>query len=418
MINIIIGQDGGFVEDEALNFPFNPGDIKYSKKYKKNIYDFVGFIINDKNMLAVFPKHYNDDCIISTEEEKKENVSLLFKVIKKYITEEYNNQNGDKYFGYENNYESDYPFSSFFKVYNYYKKYGIYKEENMILEKNTNGNISWKDTIQKSNAIVNNNGIIFLPIYSKRKNNNDNFISQCMEFVINYTIKSFPFFIDFPMIKNSTEKTDFLLNREYTLRKLYSYKSHIFKDAQKELIDSLISFFEQYDKKKRAGNIHIKLNYFELIWEKMVNKYLNDCFEKVDDETKIIEFSSERNIDKKSFSHKQLNVDKSEHNFSINPDHYLTEDDKIYVFDSKYYNEINDMNYKQFTYNVLIGNNKMSKEKILYSALLLPGLKENSFHLNLVDEFGQDNDSCNFIIEQYLPVKTIMKNYLNLDLKQ
>ena len=76
------------------------------------------------------------------------------------------------------------------------------------------------------------------------------------------------------------------------------------------------------------------------------------------------------------------------------------------------------MNYKQFTYNVLIGNNKMSKEKILYSALLLPGLKENSFHLNLVDEFGQDNDSCNFIIEQYLPVKTIMKNYLNLDLKQ
>ena len=126
---------------------------------------------------------------------------MLFKVICKYNTENRSKNVANKYIGYENNFESDYPFESFFKVYEYYKKYGIYKEEEIIISKDANGPISWKDTIQKSNTIVSNGNLIFLPIYSKRKSTKTAFISECMTFVINYTIKNFSYFIQLPIVR-------------------------------------------------------------------------------------------------------------------------------------------------------------------------------------------------------------------------
>lgn len=420
MLQIVLGQDGDEINGEIKKFSLLDGDKRYSKKLKNYILDFVGFVIEKEKILAVFPKHFFNDANNFEEQNKKEveeNIKILFKVICKYNTENQSKSIADKYIGYEDNFESDYPFEPFFKIYEYYKKYGIYEEEEVKLSKNTNCKISWKDTIQKSNTIVSNGNLIFLPIYSKKKSNRDTFISECMTFVINYTIRNFSYFIHLPTVHKKECKIDFLTNREYTLRQLYQYKNTIFKDYQKELINALINFFEKYDKKATGGAIHFKINYFDIIWESMVNKYLNDCFVSVDKKNckLIFDYKKRKNI--KRFENKKFDIDKSYHGFAIRPDHYYADENTMYVFDSKYYEEITDFNYKQFSYTILLGNSEFGNNKNLYSALLLPGRSKNGLHLKLDLPYCQLNQGCNYIIEQFLSVRLLMKNYLNLNIE-
>lgn len=417
MLQIVLGQDGDEIEGEIKKFKLSDGDKRYSKKLKKYILDFVGFVIEKEKILAVFPKHFFDDNISENAKEVEENIKILFKTINKYNIESKSKLIADKYIGYENNFESDYPFEAFYRIYDYYKKYGIYKEEQEKLSKNTSGKISWKDTIQKSNAIASNGNLIFLPIYSKKKSSRNAFISECMVFVINYTIQNFSYFVELPSVLEKKSKIDFLANKEYTLRQLYQFRSTIFKDYQKELIDALINFFERYDKKATGGSIHFKINYFDMIWEKMVNKYLNECFVAVDKENNELIFDPKRKQHIKRFENKKFNIDKSEHKFFIRPDHYYSDENTIYIFDSKYYKNITDLNYKQFSYTILLGNSNIGNNKNLYSALLLPGNSRNNLHLKLDIPYCQLNEGCNYIIEQYLDVKLLMKNYLNLKIK-
>ena len=56
-------------------------------------------------------------------------------------------------------------------------------------------------------------------------------------------------------------------------------------------------------------------------------------------------------------------IDDSEHKFHIEPDHFYSDKNTIYVVDSKYYNEITDLNYKQFAYTILFGNGKLERNK-------------------------------------------------------
>ncbi len=419
MLQIVLGQDGDVVNEEVKKFNLSDKDRKYSKELKNYILDFVGFVIEKEKILAVFPKHFFDDhnLKIQNKKEIEENIKMLFKVIMKYNTENNSKSIAEKYIGYEDNFESDYPFEAFFKIYEYYKKYGIYKEEEIILSKNISGKISWKDTIQRSNVIASNGNLIFLPIYSKKKNNKTDFISECMTFVINYTIKNFYYFIQLPPIYEKGCKIDFLANREYTLRQLYQHRNTIFKDHQKQLINALIYFFEKYDKKATGGAIHFKINYFETIWEAMVNKYLNDCFVKVDKENYRLIFDYKNKQNKIKFENKKFNIDKSEHKFFIKPDHYYLDDNTIYIFDSKYYQNITGLNYKQFAYTILLGNSQFCTGKDIYSALLLPGKNKSRLHLKLDLPYCQLKHGCNHIIEQFLSVGLLMRNYLNLSIE-
>ena len=87
------------------------------------------------------------------------------------------------------------------------------------------------------------------------------------------------------------------------------------------------------------------------------------------------------------------------------------------MFDSKYYKNITDLNYKQFSYTILLGNSELGNNKNLYSALLLPGKSRNGLHLKLDLPYCQLNQGCNYIIEQFLSVRLLMKNYLNLNIE-
>lgn len=411
MSEIIIGEDGEAVNENFEKFDLTNDDKRYIKSSKIYVLDFVGFIYKEDNLLAVFPKHFFDE--VDRDKNKNANIKLLFDTIRFY--------NGSaeikKQIGHENTFESDYPFEPFYTIYEYYIKYGVFKEEQEEVIKGINGKISWKKTIQKSDTIVSKGNLIYLPIFSKIKNHKYDFLSECMTFVINHTIETFPYFLDMKPIITKSGKIDFLSNIDYTLRNLYQYKNYIFKDYQKKLINALIDFFEQYRTNKKGSAVHFKINYFNLIWEKLVENYLNQNFVGINKEKRVLEFNDKKENDIYFNKVSPFKIDDSIHKYTMQPDHYYENDDVIYVFDSKYYEELEDLNYKQIAYTLLLGNSHSRSEKSIYSALLLPGHKENGYHLALNDDFKQIKDGCNYIIEQYLDVKMLMEKYINKNKK-
>ena len=127
---------------------------EYDEKIKKTIYkiNFTGFEVNNKgNIVYFFPYEYRTGSLEKDGE-------LLFKTIYKHIQ-----KRPELYFGERANkdFRSNYPFESFFEVFNYYLENGLYIE---YVDKVTNrhtGKVNWKHTISKSDKYIIDN-MIFL----------------------------------------------------------------------------------------------------------------------------------------------------------------------------------------------------------------------------------------------------------------
>lgn len=410
MNNLFFGQDTERIPQTIISkFHLHEGiDMKYDRILHCYLYDFVGIVISENCLLVVFPKHYSknisDNCSF-------EDAKILFQTIMKYILTYSNHNSKEKYYGERREFESDFPFAAFFTIYNYYTKYGLYREEESELKKNVSGKIDWKKTIQKSNVIVSDGNLIFEPLYSRRKKFNNNFISDCMIFAINNTLKVFPFFENVKTINQKIENQNLFENLNYVIRSLENKKREIFRDSQKKLIQALIDYFKNEEKTKRGGRKAIKISYFNMVWQSMINEYLNSHFELYDERKKAIVFNLSREKSDIRFSPKTINIDDSYHKFVINLDHYGFSDTTQYIFDSKYYYDIHELNYKQFTYDIVMGNSKKYKKDNLVSCLLLPGEKETSLNLDLKEDFLISNVQHQ-IVEQYLPPKEIMIDYI------
>lgn len=326
----------------------------------------------------------------------------------------------DKFIGSYTNFDSDYPFFEFYKIYDYYKKYGIYMTKNNKYSNNSKGKILWKRTMQKSNVILSDGNMIYLPLVTKLNNYEESFISECMIFVINYTIRNFHFFIKLRPIEQKENHYNFLSNKKLVIGKLQEEKRKIFKDKDIKLVNSLITFFECMDKMPKGGDIYMKLYSFENVWQSMVHKYLNNYYSYVSKNCDALMFDySQKNDSQKFCFEKSFKIDDSPYSREIKIDHFYDDaiSNSIYVFDSKYYSvNPQKLDYKQLVYTILIGNSKLYCYKHLYSALILPGKERSKMHLVLSSDFRQDNDGCNRIIEQYLDVNNVMRNYVDFSI--
>lgn len=411
------GQDNHSVDDINLSyFNLDKGDVKYSKSNKKEQFDFVGFVLDESSLLTVFPKNfYNTNDLKEINKKNNiitEEIKLLFDVFIKYTNEANTTAKATTYIGGIPEFKSDYPFAPFYKIYKYFKQFGIYRESNVEIKPSASGAINWKKTLQKSQVVVSNGNLVFFPFYRNKKKDQNVFLSECMVFVIDYTINSFPYFLNLPRTGYKIGSFDFIKHREYTLQKLRQINSTTYKDSSKRLIANLIEFFEQYKKSPKGGNIHIKLNYFDRIWERMVGVYLNKYFVNVDDSLNKINFDRNINISALSFQTKEFRVDNSPNSFKIRLDHFAYDDESIYIFDSKYYESISELNYKQFSYNELLRGSISDGIKI-HSALLLPYYSDiTKLHFLLDPIYLGTRKTGTKILEQYLNVKDVMETYI------
>ncbi len=419
MKKIILGQDGSRVKQTTKKeFNLVQGcDTRIKRKNIDNeVFDFVGFVCGIEKTLIVFPKNFYSEKLIedidSESKQSSNDIDLLFNVIQKYLLNQ--NSSAIKYAGKQVDFESDYPFSSFFSIYNYFHQFGIYKEIISKTNPGYNGKVSWKDTIRKSRKVYSNGNIIHFPLYLKQKKSKQVFISDCMAFAIDYTLDRFPFLFAMPKTNHKIISFDFLENIEYVINYLHSIQNEVFKDINKRLIKDLIQFYSELDGHKRGGDIHVKINYFNLVWEEMIEHYLNSHFVSADNKNNYLLFDINQINSKIKFSKKVFNIDKSNNQFTIEPDHYFIDDNLQYIFDAKYYGNLDHLNYKQYSYHEMLKNNRDENNTI--SALISPSDIDNSseIHLTIADEFVPNGKIATTIISQKLNIKEVMESYVKL----
>ncbi len=410
------GQDGLPVTKELIEmFKLSSKEYKFSNTLEKDVFDFVGFVFRNNKILVVFPKHYYslDNIKFYNKEHYKlsEEIKLLFNVIQKYNEIGNSTASGKSHMGFQDGLDSDYPFRAFYEVYDYFQKYGLYKVQCNRIIKGTKGKISWKETLAKSNKIISNGNLIFSTYYTKKKNYNNVFITECMSFIIDYTLSIFKDFFNLRKTDLSC-KFDFLNNRDYVLKQLNYYQSVEYKDINKKLINSMIVFFEQFYSKSFGGNIHIRIKYFNLIWQNMIMLYINRHFIGISESTGEALFDQNQKKSSIDFDKKIYNdIDISNNKFSIDIDHLAIDRDKLFIFDSKYYSKIKGLNYKQLAYNELLRYSNL-KVKELHNILFLPGEYCIKEHFKYSSRYAGPRKIGLKIMEQYLPIKEIMKDYI------
>lgn len=237
------------------------------------------------------------------------------------------------------------------------------------------------------------------------------FITDCMAFVIDYTVSQFSDFISLKGTQHSQKYFDYFSNIDYVVKKLNEINRDIRKDLDKLLVENLIEFFIQYKSKCMGGNIHVKINYFDMIWQTGINTYLNSYFDSFDKDKNSIIFDLNRVESAVKFGPKQYTIDVSKNKFKVNLDHFSIDGNVLYIFDSKYYYDLNELNYKQYSYNEFLRYLFPEVNEII-SVLILPGDEVSRKHFELDDSLKGDRIFGNEIYEQYINVKNILISYI------
>lgn len=417
-------QEGSILSEVTYNLfkdDFEIGDIGL-KGNSVHISKFVGFILKEDRCLISFPKHYfsqsilreyqpvNDDDRLSLHN----NIKLLFRVIQKTAVKK-----SARSIGIHNDINSSYPLYHFFEVYHYFLNYGLYTNEREIKMAGYSGKVDWKYTLLKSPLIVSNNNLLYMPMIMKKIINEHAFISKCMAYVIDSTADFLSSLIHIK--RTNLEFKDINWNsNNIIIRHLREIKQSIFKDKQKKLVDNLIKYFENED--KGSDTLFIKTRNFDLIWEEMIEYYLQHYFVRIN-EKGYIQFSNDKNAEIKPFIKRILYPDiQGSKGRSIEPDYYLLEGNARYIFDGKYYNEVTELNYKQIAYYFLLKHFESNKNEgdpiMTYNILILPTHRDTNDENNYVKHFQLNplfnKDETNFSVkEQYCNTKNIMQCYLS-----
>ncbi len=366
-------------------------------------FDFVGFVTNkENNMLTVFPKHF---CVSDKDNDSR----ILFDCIAKHEQKHpgyYIGENSDE------KYESNFPFAAFFKIFDYYRTYGLYFVDESFIKPNASGKLSWKDTVSRSQKAVMGGKLTFFPLYFRRNCHFANFITECMIFAIDYTVSKFGVLIDAQGTGQDFPEFDFPEEKEYVVTLLQQFKTQIFKDNVLSLIDSLIDFFSDINV---GGPYYLKHYTFSSIWEDMVNDYLCKYYKEVAADHSIV---FDKTAPKKLiFEKESFHTNSAKPPQYISPDHYCIDGNNQLIFDAKYYNRIDGMNYKQIAYMFMLRGimdpaAKQKKYDKTYSALILPSEnRKTKLHFQLAPEFGGYPDLI--ITEEYLNIREMILDYIN-----
>lgn len=416
--NIYIIQDGETINKTIVEIFKNDleiGDINL----KNDIYfsNFVGLIFNKNNVLVSFPKKFYSSqklqsfyLPISNNREINNDIQILYKLMKKSVNRNIKNNSGEEILD-----KDSFPLDSFNYIYEYFLKYGLFFEKNEISNYGNKGKIDWKKTFNKSSIIVNNGNVIYLPLVVKKQNHKYVFLSKCMSYVI--TLVSDKFKILQKLQKPNLYIKDINWNNSKAIIiKLQNYYQSVFKDREKLLITHLINIFKH--KSSNDNSLKLKTKTFELIFEDILLEFLNFNFINMDKDG-FIKFSEKKLNITTNFKKEKFYPDfRKKHGRRIEPDFYLEKMGCRYIFDSKYYLKVNELNYKQISYYFLLKNYHKASINTTYNLLLLPTERENNdiqnkkVHFKFNDDYN-DNESDFFINEQYINIKFLMLNYIN-----
>lgn len=422
-LNIEAIQDGLEIEDRSVIERYalsgrdlqNKHDRETGREY--SVANFVGIVagLSGTDLLISLPKNYmNLENFRSLDYHKKiRHVRLIMaNVCKKFDSKWYTRFDGCE------EVKGNFAMDAFYRIYDYYRRYDLYKVNKRTIKPGYYGKVAWKDTMNRASKVIDHGNLLLLPMYIKEKQQVENLITESMIFAINYTEMLFGQFIDLPdnsKIAGRGVDARFLNNTKEILNFLYQFRNTIYKDIDKELLNDIIVFLEKLNAESRDKQHAVKDYSFSSVWEKAVEKYLNDYFVGMKDGK--LEYNEEKNAGKKRFG-KQVNrgYNRARPEWSMQPDHYYKDGNTLYIFDSKYYNDVTDLNHKQFVYHVLYGR----KVKVTYDALIIPssGKTDTELYVDIPydwdcsDESGSDDDGGIVIYLNRLNTIDVLKNFI------
>lgn len=377
-LDYIIINDGDCIpEIEVKKYNIENYCIKNSNN--DYICNFVGIIIQQNNLIVSFPKNF----IKQNNNNYNNNYKDIIKKILNIIIKE-----RIKTSGFDNGMDGEFPVKPYSEILNYYKKYNLYKRKSRNYKNGYSGKIDWIKTINKSKMIIQKNGIIFMPFKIQIQQDINTFLTFIMDYILTDATK----YISYLSIiepYNSVYQNFNKVDKSFIIKKLKYIKGFYYKDSEKNLIQNMIYYLEW---KLRYNNTFILLTKeFFKYWESMVMKYLNRS--NIDILSHTISYTN--TISNKFYqpnfeyveSDEILNTTKHKH-YKIQYDHFFKDDINkiIYIYDSKYFNDIKQLNYKQLFYHYHL-KNKYSDYTII-NGLILPS-DENKYktitHINRLD---------------------------------
>lgn len=381
-------EDGCIIEQSILDmFNIPPDCIKKETNEIKSC--FVGFVFNNNKVLVSYPKHHPNN-----------NKKLLYKVLKKYRESKAYIANGEK------DIASNIPFDSMSYIIHYYYKYGVYSCSEKIVKANSKNKINWKVTYKKSNKVITDNGLIYIPLYMNKSSIYYDIISDIMRYSLASIRKIYKTLGDDVLNENQNYSNSLVNQYGMILKILYDRKNTEYKDYNKKLIKSLIEFFEYIVSSNKLSFIYTCE--FQNIWEQSVGEYLNKRFIGIDEENGKFKYGETKN----HFTKTTFLVDNSINRHVISIDHFLKNENKIvYVFDSKYYIDVKELDYKQVSYCYFVANKYDVILKNICCALIIPTSKEQyrAIHIDRSEFDGI------LIYEEYLNILQVLANYISVE---
>lgn len=353
-------NDGEVFDSEKLN-DFQINNLLRRTNGTTTI-NFVGVIVSRNHTLLSFPKHFDHEKL--SLEEKKEYAKSIASLLVKGSSTTNPRQTDTK--------SNEFPMDRYLAIVDYYKKYGIYNNKIRVENKANQGRPNWKKTIRKSQKIIQDNGIVFLPVISVKNKNNSVFLSDCMQFILSYTYEQYSDILNFLLPYKNFPSDNIFKNFKACVRKLKLIKNKYFKDTEKELIQAMISYFEWIS--TRDGILAVTTTDFPLYWESMVHIFLNKTFSGI--ENNKIKLSKEPTHRFYKQSENTETKENREHSqtqgFSIEFDHFSISDreDEIVLFDSKYMKSISELNYKQAFYYYFL--KEKYPQAVIHNGLIAP----------------------------------------------
>lgn len=354
---------------------------------------------------------------LSIEEKKEYAKAIASLLVKGSSTTSPKNKEGKS---------NEFPLDSYLSVVNYYKKFGIYNKKIRVENKINQGRPNWKKTIKKSQKVIQENGIVFLPVISIKNKNSSEFLSDCMQFILSNTFTQYSDILNFVLPYKNFPSDNIFKNYKACVRKLKLIKNSYFKDTEKELIQSMIKYFEWMS--TRNGIMAITTTDFPSYWESMIHVLLNKTFSGISDDKLIL-----KNEPTYKFVKRTENTESEENRiysntqrFSIEFDHLSISEnkDEIILFDSKYMKSISELNYKQAFYYYFL--KEMYPQSTIHNGLIAPthGAPYNKVHIDRtwikgVSKVKGYSDGLKIVVH-YLNLKTVIDFSLSniLDFKK
>lgn len=382
---------------------------------------FVGIQYENEKLKINFPLGYKK---AATEEELKKDVLNLLSVLSSINDANESFIQMQKIGRKEN---VIFPIHAYLYLIKDFLTNGYYFEKEVIYTKSTNGKANWKKTVQKIKPFLQDDSVFYTEFISRKTQHNENeLISQIYQYCVYESFSKIGWlFSSFIPVKPRIK-----YNKALFLSVIKTKLSQTFNEKTMLLFNYMIDIIEFLDKSGENKNFTYGTNDFEYIWESMVDsafgeknksKYFPHCY---------------WDIDGKEYSSDQLEFKQS----ALRPDTIMitdkgTENQKIFVLDSKYYRygESRQLNHlpmsgsiiKQIAYAEYIENKEIEgelrpKSRAIYNVFIMPfDSKNNDSTMKFVGSAHTDykvGDKPYYKIKAILiDTKWLMENYVRND---